>query len=165
VTILFLGGGGWLDFQASYAPLTRRTTTEVSVGILATAAIVINLGPLRGGVWIELGAFVEFRSGRNTPARFSVGVMLQVRGELDVLGLISVGISLLLQAQYVREGRRAYLMATGRITLKIKICFFIKINISVEASWRFAVSGGDQIEPANFAPELDPEAHYVALVN
>jgi hypothetical protein len=150
LTILFLGGGGWATFAVRYTPLASRISTSVSIGIVATAALVISIGPLRGGVWVHLGVFAEFESRSGDPSRLALGVVFSIRGEVDVLGLISVSLSLTLEAFYERAGSQSALVARGTVRLRIKICFFLKIDVSASVQYRF---GAPARQPApEFAP-------------
>lgn len=129
LSIFILGGGGFIELAARYAPFTGDLTCRVDVGITASAVLAIALGPIKGGVYIYVGVIVQFESGGATPKPLTIGIMVLIRGEVSVLSIISAGISLLLEGTY----SGGVIVARGRLLISIKISFFftIKVNESV----------------------------------
>lgn len=166
LTVLFLGGGGWVSVGLRYAPLSQRIQTHVSVGIVATASLEFSLGPIKGGVAAYLGLFVEYSTDSREGGRLVVGVMFLVVGEVDVLGLISISMSLLLEATYERSSTESVIVARGELSLEIEICFFLTIEVSVSAEYRFQAPGGQPqtVAAAAPTPALDPVDQYVGML-
>ncbi len=147
LAILFLSGGGWLDVAAHYRA-GDDVIPRLSVGIAAGASLQFDIGIASGGVSLLLDVGVDWTGG--APLSIILGITL--RGELQVLGLISVSLTLRLEGEYRTDGS---LYARGRLRLKIKICWFIKIDVDVgfnlvlagKPKTQFAaLDGGDPIE-------------------
>ena len=134
VAILVLAGGCWFDARARYFPLTRRTTAAVSIGLNAGAMLAIALGPIRGCVFAFIFIEGEFRTDSESPGsqQLIVRIGLILGGDVDLLGLVTVCIRLLLELEY--NGQSGDLVGRGTLSLRVKICwcFTIKVNKTVE---------------------------------
>jgi hypothetical protein len=93
-----------------------------------------SFGVISGGVWVQVGCSIALTwttgPGGSTTA---VSVFLLVRGCVDVLGLITVGINLLLQITY--DGER--MIASGVLTIKVKISMFYTVSASEHVEYTF----------------------------
>ncbi|HKV11839.1 MAG TPA: hypothetical protein VJ725_27080, partial [Thermoanaerobaculia bacterium] len=154
LTIAILTGGGWLEAEASYAPRSNQLATRVSVGVVAGGSLAFAFGPVRGGVYIFFGIEAEFasRSGAGGGQSLNIAILLLVRGEVQIFGFISVGIHLLLQAQYQQSGR---LIGTGTLSLSIKISWFVTIRVSTSVRYEFAKGSGGGAQNELAAAESD----------
>jgi hypothetical protein len=117
----------------SYYPAKGQFAVRVNIGLQASASLAISLGPLRGAVGIYLGVFVDYRKTTGQSGALFIGIMLLVRGEVDVMGLVTVMLSLLLEIVYLSEGGGRSLIGRGTVSLEIRIawCFKIKVRKSV----------------------------------
>jgi hypothetical protein len=141
ITVFILGGAGWLDVGVKYAPTTGAITTRVSVGITAAASLAIALGPIRGGVYAYFGIAAEYEASNQGYSNLRVGLLLLFRGEVCLLGFLSVGLSLSLEAQYTSGGG---LIGRGRISYSIKICWLVTINVTADLEYEFAKSSSSR---------------------
>lgn len=139
-----------------YEPLTGRFRSDVSIGLLAGIGMEIALGPIRGGVWIQFGVVAEFHVSDGGTGSATIGIMLLIRGEAELLGFISISIELLLEARYSQGGR---MTGRGRLRLRIKICWFISIDISVTVEHQ--VSDGRPDGPRGLRETETPAERYV----
>jgi hypothetical protein len=154
LVIFILGGGGWIDVRARYLPLSGRITTAVSIGLSAGAMLAIAFGPVKGSVFAFF--YIEAEMQTDTAAagtQLTIRVGLLLGGEVDVLGLISVSIKLLLELEY--SAATGVLAGTGTLSIRVKICWFLTIKVSVSVRKEFAKVGGQsRFGPAPPAPGL-----------
>ncbi len=127
ITILMLGGGGWIETNLHYS---NKPITTVSIGIAAKATIGVTIGNIiDGGVSIALGIYVEYNS--NNSQSLVIGIILIISGHVCLLGIVEAGINLILEACYTAS---TGLKARGVLNLEIKICwcFTLEIHRAVE---------------------------------
>lgn len=146
LTIFILGGGGFLEVEATYIPARRQIVCTVELGITACASLAIALGPIKGGVYVYFGITAQFRSGAG--GGLTIGVMFLIRGEVSVLGIVEACISLLLEAKYT-SGR---LIGHGNLSIKIKICWCFTLEVSEDVTYELGGGGGSTGRLGN--PEL-----------
>lgn len=127
--ILFLSGGGWFEIGVVYQ--RGHVVPRLSIGIAAGASLPFNIGVASGVVSALVDVGVEWTGG--SPVHIVLGITL--RGEVQVLGLISISIMMRLQADYEAGGA---LVCSGRLVVRVKICWFIKINVDVGFKLRLA---------------------------
>ena len=139
LTIFILGGAGWFELEVSYTPGGRLFETRVSIGILAAASLAIALGPIKGGVYAYFGITVEYRGSNQSPGNLTVGLLILFIGEVSLLGIINVSLSLSLEAQYTSGGG---LVGRGQVSYKIKIGPFFTIKVSAGVQYTFGRRGG-----------------------
>ncbi|MBF8275533.1 MAG: hypothetical protein HW390_606 [Candidatus Brocadiaceae bacterium] len=155
LTIYVLGGAGFVDFGLTYFPDTGKFTTDVSIGIMASASLAIALGPIKGGVYAYFGIVVEYHTSDEAPAPLAISLVLLFAGEVSLLNIINVGLNLGLEAQYTSGGG---LKGRGFVSYHIKICWFVSINVetSVEYTFQEAKGGGRSL----FLAVENESAHY-----
>jgi hypothetical protein len=93
--------------------------------------LAISLGPIKGGVYVYLGITADLDlQSKGGGKGLTMGVMLLIRGVVDILGIVSAEVALLLEVNY----NNGLLIGRGTISIKIKICwcFTLKIRRSVE---------------------------------
>lgn len=139
LTVFILGGAGWIDVYVKYTPTTGAITTTVSVGLTAAASLAIAAGPIRGGIYAYFGIAAEYEASTQGYSSLRVGLLLLFRGEVCLLGFLSVGLSLSLEAQYQTGGG---LIGRGRVSYSVKICWCVTINVSADIEYVFARASG-----------------------
>jgi len=103
------------------------------------AAISINLGVASGGVSIMAGVYFRLETEAGQTNAQLTGYF-RLRGEVDVLGLISASIELYLELTYETSTGKA----VGRATLTIEIeIFFLSFSVEVSCEKKFAGANGD----------------------
>jgi hypothetical protein len=137
ITVFILGGAGWVDVGLQYTPASGDFTTRVSIGITASASLAIALGPIKGGIYAYFGIEVEYEGGAGHPNNLTAGLLLLFRGEVSLLGFLSVGLCLSLEALYTSGGG---LIGRGHVSYSIKICWCVTINVSADVSYTFGGS-------------------------
>jgi hypothetical protein len=162
LTAFILGGGGYLECDATYTPDDGKLTCRVDLAVTASASLAIALGPIKGGVYVYLGITASFRSGGGDNG-LTIGALLLIRGNVDILGIVTACVSLMLEATY--EGSRFTARGTLSISIKICWCFTLSIHESVEYSLGGSGSKSGRLGGAGplyaqqggaVAPTLDP---------
>jgi len=152
LSILCLGGGGWLTIGARYR-VGARPDAQLSIGLSAGASLPFDIGVASGGVSLLVSLSVEWSSG--TSAGLAIVLRAMLSGELQILGIISVSLTIALEARYQSGGA---LVCRGILRIKIKICWFIKIDLSADFSLTLAGRGGNgprALKDGEAAPEQD----------
>lgn len=145
LTIFVLGGGGFLDVRSRYEVSSGRMSCAVALGISAAASVGIALGPIRGGVFVSLGFTVDFASGGENRG-LQIGIVFVIRGEVSVLGIIDVCLTLYLELRY----GGGVLQGTGIVSLKIKICWCFTLKVRAQVTYTL---GCDPVAPGHHALE------------
>jgi hypothetical protein len=138
LTVFILGGAGYLETDVTYTPRTGALAAHVSIGIFAEASLAIALGPIKGGVYAYFGITVDYFGSNTQPSTLTFGLLVLFRGEVSLLGIISVSLCVSLEADYQSGGG---LTGRGRVSYSIKIGWFFSINVSVDISYTFGSSG------------------------
>ena len=141
LAIFFLGGGGYCDVKLRYWPSSKELASTVTIGVNVSAVAALSFGFASGTVGVYLGIFAIYDKPREASSgTVTAGVSLLVQGRLDILGLVEVYLGLLLKAAY----RQGTLIGTGRVTLKIKICWCITIKVDKSITYKFGGGRGNQ---------------------
>ena len=82
ITVFILGGAGWVDVAFRYLPSTGRFDSQVTIAIMASAALAIAFGPIKGGVYAYFGINVDYVNEPGKSPSLTVGLLLLFRGEV-----------------------------------------------------------------------------------
>jgi hypothetical protein len=152
LSVMMFGGGGYIDIELDHNGL-RRLEIVLEFGASIGVDFVIAKGEAHvlGGIRFEL---LESREAK-------VVGYLRIGGSLEVLGLVSVSVELVLSLGYETEGNRL----TGRATLVLELDLTL-FSESVELdSGPWEITGGDPAKRSErrvlFAASDDP---YLDLV-
>ena len=130
LTVMCVGGGGWLVLRASPKGLVL-----LELGLEACASLSVDLGVASGSVSISVGVYLRLEADKGLFTAY-----FRIRGEVDVLGLISASITLELSLTYHFETGK--LIGRASLVVEIEILFFsASVEISVER--KLAGSKGD----------------------
>jgi len=135
LTIFILGGAGWFECDVTYR-FGQALTGTISVGMAASASLDIALGPISGSVAIYFGIFAVMQIGPT--GGLQLGIMILFTGQVSLLGLIDLSISLLLEAEYQSGGG---LTGRGVVSVSIKICWCFTLNVNESVQYTFGSSG------------------------
>jgi ABC-type transporter Mla subunit MlaD len=162
LNILCLGGGGWFNVRAMYRPFapSGRIIAMLSIGISAGAALPFDIGVASGGIYFFVGVGVEYRHGGGNNS-LTIILRVSIMGEVVVLGIISIGILMALEARY-GEGS---LVCTGELRVSIKICWCFTLSVSAGFSITLAGSGGSSGGDHLLADSKPPEKSIKEAVN
>jgi hypothetical protein len=137
LTVFILGGGGYLEALATYSPNTGQIGCEVSLSVTASASLAISLGPISGGVYVYLGMTGHFATGG---PGLTLGMIVLIRGEVNILGIVSAAVSLLLEATY--NSQSGELAGHGQLSISIKICWCFTLDINEEVHYTLGSNSG-----------------------
>ena len=130
LAVLCLGGGGWFGVR-----LSPRGLEVLELGLEAGAYLSINLGVASGSVSMALGIYLRMEADKGVLTAY-----FRLRGEVDVLGLISASIELYLSLSY--DFKSGKMVGTATITVKVKVLCFSG-SVSITCQRKFAGSNGD----------------------
>ncbi|MEW6643647.1 MAG: methyl-accepting chemotaxis protein [Pseudomonadota bacterium] len=138
LSVWILNGGGFLTTRLSYLPIAKPhpvLTFSLEVGIVAGVGLGFNFGIVSGGVWLQVGCSITMTwstgPGGNTTA---ISVFILARGNVDIAGLITAGISLLLEVTY--DG--SLMIGSGTLRLSFKISVFYTLKVCEHVEYVFA---------------------------
>lgn len=137
LTIFILGGAGYFETEVTYTPSSGEFATFVAIGIFASASLAIALGPIRGGVYVYFGIAADFVARSTGSSSLKIAIVLLFRGEVSLLGIVSVSLCLMLEAAYRSGGG---LSGRGRVSYSIKIGWFLSINVTADVEYTFGSS-------------------------
>jgi hypothetical protein len=130
LTVMCIGGGGWLGLRVAPKGLVL-----LELGLEACAALSVDLGVASGSVSIAVGVYLRLEADKGLFTAY-----FRIRGEVDVLGLISASITLELSLTYHFETGK--LVGRASLVVEVEVLFFsASVEISVER--RLAGSKGD----------------------
>jgi hypothetical protein len=130
LAVLFIGGGGWFLIRLSPDGLD-----VLEVGLEAGAILAVDFGVASGSISAMLGIYMRLEGDEGSLTGY-----FRLRGEVDVLGLISASIELYLELVYEFDTGKM----TGRATLTIKVEVFVfSGSVRITAERQFAGSKGD----------------------
>ncbi len=151
LTVMCIGGGGWLSLRAAPKGLVL-----LELGLEACASLSIDLGVASGSVSIAVGVYLRLEADKGLLTAY-----FRIRGEVDVLGLISASITLELSLTYQFETGK--LIGRASLTVDVEVLFFsASVEITVER--KLAGSKGDptmiQVMPPDAGDTNDDWALY-----
>jgi len=134
LSVWILNGGGYLTQRMSFRPTSRPKPIlayTLDVGIVAGVGLGFNFGVVSGGVWLQVGCSIAItwttEQGGNSTA---VTVFILARGNVDIAGLVTANIMLLLEVSY--DGARMIGRGTLRLSFKISMFYTLRVNQQVE---------------------------------
>lgn len=142
MAIFCLGGGGWIDTSLEYRPLKSGLSANITVGMTASVSLAFDIGWLSGGVGIYLGLFIDYTYHTGSPSTLGIGLVIVLNGNLDLLGIVTVQLLVLLQAEYKVSGGQKTLECTGTVSVSIKICWCFTLSITRSFTYNMGDGGG-----------------------
>lgn len=132
--VSLFAGGGFFGMT-----ITPKEVRVLEAALEFGAAISVNLGVASGGVSVMAGIYFRLETQAGLTEAQLTGYF-RMRGEVDVLGLISACIELYLELTYETATGKA----VGRATLTIEIdTFFLSFSVSIPCEKKFAGSAPD----------------------
>ncbi|HEY0519145.1 MAG TPA: hypothetical protein VGC84_06595 [Ilumatobacteraceae bacterium] len=130
LTVMCIGGGGWVGLRASPKGLVL-----LEIGLEACACLSVDLGVASGSVSIAVGVYLRLEADKGLLTAY-----FRIRGEVDVLGLISASITLELSLTYQFDTGK--LIGRASLVVEVEVLFFsASVEITVER--KLAGSKGD----------------------
>ena len=130
LTVMLIGGGGFVGIR-----LSPRGLLVLEMALEAGAVLSVNLGVASGSVSVMVGVYLRLEADAGSLTGY-----FRIRGEVDVLGLISASITLELSLIYEFASGKL----VGRASLEIEVeVFFFSFSVTVSCERRLAGSNGD----------------------
>ena len=152
LSVWILNGGGYVTQRLSYRPLAKPKpvlTYTLDVGIVAGVGLFFNFGVVSGGVSLQVGCSIAVTwttvSGGNTT---TITVFILARGNVDVAGIVTANITLLLEVSY--DG--SVMLGRGTLRLSFKISCFYTLRVNQGVEYKFA---GKKRKPTNYAENFE----------
>lgn len=130
LAVLFIGGGGWFLIRLSPDGLD-----VLELGLEAGAVLAVDFGVASGSISAMIGIYMRLEGDEGSLTGY-----FRLRGEVDVLGLISASIELYLELRY--EFDTGKMVGRAKLTIKVEV-FFFSTSVTITAERRFAGSAGD----------------------
>jgi len=132
LTILFLGGGGWFDFTARQS-FPGSLTGLVDIGISAGATLAFDIAVASGSV--QFLAYLDLEIDLGATQGFHVKLGVTLKGDVCVLGILSVHVEIDLEAEYQTGGT---LQLSGTLIVEIHVFFF---SLEVHQGFKKTLAG------------------------
>ncbi|MDW5317810.1 hypothetical protein [Rhizobium sp. PL01] len=137
-SIFVIGGTGYIQIDAEYRPFDSQLMVSVEAGAGGSAALAFAVGPFVGQVFITLSGVMTYRKmiGKSGGG-LSLAVVVVIAGQVEVCGMVSVGITLMLRLSYRDNGQ---VDGQGSLAVSIRISRFFTIN--AHANVNYTLRGG-----------------------
>jgi hypothetical protein len=141
LTVALLGGGGFFGIKIS-----PQGVEMLEAALEAGARVSIDLGVASGSVSAMLGIYFRIETTESgtdeasSKKQLSLTGYFRVRGEVDVLGLITASITLSLSLTFQPDSGKV--SGTASLEIEIDILFFSE-SVTVTCQRQFAGSNGD----------------------
>lgn len=129
LTVWVFGGGGF--FAVTVTPKECRT---LEAAFEFGAAVSLDFGVASGSLEVMAGIYFRLEQGSSELTGY-----LRMRGEVDVLGIISASIELYLELSYEIDTKTA--RGRAQLTIEVEVLFF-SASVTIECEKKF--KGSDQ---------------------
>ncbi len=153
-SIFIIGGTGYIQIEAQYRPFDNELSVLVEAGAGGSASLAFAFGPFSGQIFITLSGVLAYRKTIGKPGGgLSISVVLVIAGHVDVAGIITVGITLMLRMTYRDNGQ---VDGEGSLSVTIRISKFFKLR--ARANVKYKLRGGKsqtQVTTKVDSPDLE----------
>lgn len=132
LTVSMFGGGGFFALVT-----TADGVQEIEAAFEFGAFAAFDVGVASGGVYVKAGIYFHWKT-----EAVELEGYVEMGGELSVLGLVSVSVTLHLSLGYYKEGTTSEVRGQALLKIEVELLFF-SIGVSVQVERRFAGSEGD----------------------
>src|SRR5690606_35621333 len=130
LTVMMIGGGGYVGIR-----LSPRGLVVLEMALEAGASLSINLGVASGSVSVMVGVYLRLEADAGSLTGY-----FRIRGEVDVLGLISASIALELSLSY--DFPTGKMVGKASLVVEVEVLFF-SASVTITCERRLAGSNGD----------------------
>ncbi|RWB69720.1 hypothetical protein [Mesorhizobium sp.] len=137
-SIFIIGGTGYIQIEAQYRPFDSELSVMVEAGAGGSAQLAFSFGPFSGQVFITLSGTLSYRKviGK-AGGGLAISVVIVIAGHVDVAGIVTVGITLMLRLTYRDNGQ---VDGDGSLSVTIRISQFFKLT--ARANVKYKLRGG-----------------------
>lgn len=137
LTVSLLGGGGFFALGVG-----TDGVREIEAALEFGAAIQIDLGVASGGVEVKAGVYFHWLTANDGTGLVELSGYLRIKGELSVIGMISVSLTFNLQLSYKKEGTRSLVWGEATLIVEVEVLCF-SAEVSVRCRRQFGGSPSD----------------------
>jgi hypothetical protein len=130
LTVMCIGGGGFVGLR-----LSPKGLVLLEMALEAVASLSVDFGVASGSVSVAVGVYLRLEGEAGSLTGY-----VRIRGEVDVLGLISASITLELSLTY--EFDTGKMVGRASLTIEVEI-FFLSFSVEVSCERRLAGANGD----------------------
>jgi hypothetical protein len=150
LTVCMFGGGGYVLLG-----LGMNSVQSVTASIDFEGQLGLDLVVASGSVSVRAGITYSYVNGTGT----TLTAFIDIKGEVEVLGIISITLELDLSLSYVAPvNGSSYLEGTATMKASISICFF-SASVSITVTKKF---GNNDSSSASASIESDTEVRQLA---
>ncbi len=142
LTVMMIGGGGWVALRAS-----PKGLVVLEMGLEACASLSVDLGVASGSVSVSVGVYLHLEADKGSLTGY-----FRIRGEVDVLGLISASITLELSLTYDFDTGK--LIGRASLVVEVEVLFF-SASVEITCERQLAGSKGDPVLADLMPPAAD----------
>ncbi|CDZ54443.1 hypothetical protein [Neorhizobium galegae] len=155
-SIFVIGGTGYMQVEAEYKPIKNELTVLVEAGAGGSAQLGFAFGPISGQVFITLSGVLSYRKTiGKSGGGLSIAVVLVIAGHVDVAGIATVGITLVLRMTYRDSGQ---IDANGTLTVSIRISRFFTLRARAQANYKMRGGKSESSVTTSTSAELEGKA-------
>ncbi|MBY3101240.1 hypothetical protein HFO69_26620 [Rhizobium laguerreae] len=155
-SIFVIGGTGYMQVEAEYKPINSELTVLVEAGAGGSAQLGFAFGPISGQVFITLSGVLSYRKTiGKSGGGLSIAVVLVIAGHVDVAGIATVGITLVLRMTYRDSGQ---IDANGTLTVSIRISRFFTLRARAQANYKLRGGKSESSVTTSTSTELEGKA-------
>ena len=148
VAVLFLGGGGFFGLR-----LSPKKVVLLEAAVEFGATLALDFGVASGSVSCMAGVYLRLEADDGSLTGY-----LRIRGEVDVLGLISACIEMYMGLTY--EFGSGKVLGRATITVEVEVLLF-SASVSISAERKFAGSKGDPTFADALGPYVEPDCPWI----
>ena len=130
LTVMMIGGGGFVAVR-----LSPKGLVLLEMALEAGACLSVNFGVASGSVSVMVGVYLRLEADAGSLTGY-----FRIRGEVDVLGLISASITLELSLTYQFDTGK--LVGRASLTIEVEILFF-SFSVTISCERQLAGAKGD----------------------
>ena len=149
MAVLFLGGGGFFGLR-----LSPKKVVLLEAAVEFGATLALDFGVASGSVSVMAGVYLRLEADDGSLTGY-----LRIRGEVDVLGLISASIEMYMGLTY--EFGSGKVIGKATITVEVEVLFF-SASVSITAERKFAGSKGDPTFADALGPYVEPDCPWIS---
>ena len=151
--VSFFAGGGFFGMA-----LGAHGVDFVEAALEAGARASLDIGVASGSVEAMLGIYFAYGQNENGVMTTVLTGYVRLRGELDIIELVSMTVEFYLAFSYVEAGGEKFVVGEATVTVTIEVlCFSGDVTMTVQR--KFAGGGGGgaaAVAPKSFGPALLP---------
>jgi hypothetical protein len=139
LAVWLLNGGGYISLQLRYVPMAKPGPLiifSLDLSMVAGVGIGFAVGVVSGAIWIQIGCGMklELSTGKNSKKVTTIKVMLLIRGNVDIAGIATAGIQLLMEASY----NGADMVAKGILRVSIRVSWLYTFKAQEKVKYKLA---------------------------